>query len=221
MDLPSDIEEVGEGSQVDSDGARCESINDSDSIAPGEETYTSVGLPSDTTSDIAQETPTNPHIRLNDLEEQVQIENEVSERTQSNEEAGDTHMAKIPTNDYAAPTDEAVEGNNVSSTIVKDVPMALESEDTTNKVEKGNESRSSAPIVILASVDTLACSGDSGETRRMEEERRKILKDWVALAAAILKQKVSGKEWNEIVDTWVDLQRRWEEVEVRLIPKSK
>ncbi len=54
------------------------------------------------------------------------------------------------------------------------------------------------------------CPADPG--CEVEQDKR-----WVLLAVAILRQRGKGKVWEEILNTWILLQRSWERVEVRLI----
>ncbi len=93
-----------------------------------------------------------------------------------------------------------------------DLEMVLEPMHADHQAEK-NEQTTSSTVKNLP--DTAASSDEAngmgnGNQRKVVEGR-----DWVMLVARVLKQNGKGMEWHEIVDTWVKLQRYWDDIEVR------
>ncbi len=118
-----------------------------------------------------------------------------------------THIGEKLTSNTAGPLDIAMEL----------VPERADHQANTNDGLLGSTVED-----VPDSIKTTASSDKRGRTSMVKGKQRgipgpKAVKDkaWVLLAAAILKANGKGKEWEEILDTWVKLQRRWDDIEVR------
>lgn len=124
-------------------------------------------------------------------------ENSVDEPMQSDIECESTHTGNETISIQAASLD---------------IEMVLEPTHMDHQAKKNEQPTSS---MSENSPDTAAGSDEVGETGTGNQ--RKVMKDrdWVKFIAGILRQNGKGMEWNEIVDTWVKLQRHWDNTEVR------
>ncbi len=134
------------------------------------------------------------------------------EHTQGENEDGSTLVG----NDTASLKEAQESGKSQSAgcTIPMELPATPANARTRAKANvKTLRSRAMNTPVLEAGTD--AVGGSSG----MQDGGGAGVRDkfWVLLAKAILKQKVSGSVWNEILDIWAVLQREWDEDEVRRI----
>lgn len=148
------------------------------------------------------------------LESATTSANSIDEHAQGENECVNAHVEKERPTDNSASLKEVQgdhEGKNTSSEAAVDFPMSLESVTMENRIKTNPADVDTADTGM-----SVACSDAGGGSRAVERGQRKGMRDrqWVIEAAAILKQLGCGSEWTEIIDTWVDLQRYWESIEV-------
>ncbi len=153
------------------------------------------------------------------LESATTSANSVDEHTRGENECVNAHMEKDRPTDNSASLKEVQgdrEGKNTSSEAAVDFPMSSESVTMEKQIETNERSLSKTVADTAATGMSVACSDAGGGSRAVECGRREGMRDrqWVIEAAAILKQLGCGSEWTNIVDTWVELQRYWESIEV-------
>ncbi len=126
-------------------------------------------------------------------------EESVKECMQSETGWESTHMGKDAISDQPA---------------LLDIDMVLEPAHADSQAEN-NEQPFNGTVENLPKA---AASSDEASEKGIDDLCDVVKdKDWVVLAAWVLKQNGKGAEWGEIVDTWVKLQRRWDLIEVRQI----
>ncbi len=156
----------------------------------------------------------------------------VPERYLSNKgKIGNTHMGDNAASDHATSVEEVQDcagGKGTASTVVE-VPIVLEPVIANGQAKADAEAVSTEVMDVSMSIGAEAGSGNGGQSAAGEDllsntngPGHEVLgdRDWWLLAVTILKKNGKEAEWKEIVDTWVRLQRSWEDVKVCPVLKS-
>jgi hypothetical protein len=143
-------------------------------------------------------------------------ENEMSDHaevTKVNDEVASNESECLPVSIEHAHAEVTNVNDEVASNESECLPVSIEHVSHVGNVI--TESAAPEPIEEMqtASINNKVISKEVKDIPMSTEVLRD--RDWVILAAANLKQRGKQKEWEEILDMWVALQRNWDSIEVR------
>ncbi len=202
VSIPSDIDENEQLSKEVLDGMSDEENQDFGTTTPSEDMQTDVQSNEIIAGDL--------HVTESDPEKCLRTESK------------NGYVGNDATPDRAASgrkESEDGEGKGATS-ITDDVPMVLDPTITDTEAQVNDEVLRSKSDNVPTSIRTGVRSEDETQSgdhpRNSGKPGHAVVQDreWVLLAAVILMKNGKGKEWAEIVDTWVRLQRSWEKIEV-------
>lgn len=110
-----------------------------------------------------------------------------------------------------SPIEEGHVGRDAESHGMHKDPEAMTLESAMEEehvIETNTEALSSATMDVPVANDTQTSSDGTSESSNVKESGGEVVKskEWVLMAAALMKQALEGSVWWEIIDMWVELQ---------------